>query len=549
MKKSKKQEVKSFTNTLIEQLRPAIIAMDKDNRVNEEEFLNAYLSKYYPLKPGQRISSTTIEYGILKPFITIELRDNEGNIKTTNLPYQETLNQAREQKEKSDKKIMEASKKIEVYTKRVIEVFQQAQSTNNITEAMKVIPIIKKLLEIMKDLSNKKGTMVFSEQEQKKYEHQIDEIENLTKEQGYAWILEMDKYQIPTINTLLNKLQEYQYSLDDFRYFEVAINYLKEKDKNASCNEKFLSLSKKLTLAYDKYTLRRLNDCKLILLTKNGLLGENIERLKTEQSQQQLRKIMAIKEKLENKEEVTREEMIEYVFSLDGYKKEDIDQKVLRVAPQTIENLELLKAQFPKETLLDESIAMQKRYNSFANKVHENRQEAIADVSKFALGILKDQEENAQVFLKSREEFKMKSHSEEQQFLDVCISYLQETASNNPVIKEQEKQMIVREIVYPKEQLKKIDKALEVAENLEMGIAKVTIQDIFSMSILVENYMIASELINDSQNTTGVMNDVLDYIRGECQEIDSWDQAATQQIKQDKLDIPKEKLLQKGLTV
>ena len=38
-------------------------------------------------------------------------------------------------------------------------------------------------------------------------------------------------------------------------------------------------------------------------------------------------------------------------------------------------------------------------------------------------------------------------------------------------------------------------------------------------------------------------------MNNQCQVIEAWDSVTMQEIKQDKLDIPKEKLLQKGLTV
>ena len=68
------------------------------------------------------------------------------------------------------------------------------------------------------------------------------------------------------------------------------------------------------------------------------------------------------------------------------------------------------------------------------------------------------------------------------------------------------------------------------------------------MREVVDNYLNAQELITkDSSNPT--YKKLTEYVEEQCKVVESWDEDAMQQIKQDKLNIPKEKLLQNGLKI
>ena len=56
-------------------------------------------------------------------------------------------------------------------------------------------------------------------------------------------------------------------------------------------------------------------------------------------------------------------------------------------------------------------------------------------------------------------------------------------------------------------------------------------------------------MLEDTQDITSTTSQVLDHIRRESQTIESWCPEAMQEIKENKAIVPKEKLLQKGLTV
>ena len=90
---------------------------------------------------------------------------------------------------------------------------------------------------------------------------------------------------------------------------------------------------------------------------------------------------------------------------------------------------------------------------------------------------------------------------------------------------------------------------LEIAEKLDAGITGINDQSVIDMQDFIENYIKGIEMLEDTQDITSTTSQVLDHIRRESQTIESWCPEAMQEIKENKAIVPKEKLLQKGLTV
>ena len=552
MKPSKRQQQKEAIDAARDAIMPIVNAMGEDNRREEEQLLFSYYREYYPLEQGKRIGDVTIQNGRLGPYIIIEIRDKDGMISTTKEPYKETITKAKKIAKENNEFVMQIVTKLGTYTEKIIESFETAKNNGEEEKINKLLELMQKLFEVNNSAKKMKGKAFGIENDKEEIIKKLIDFESSVKEGGYFEIIVQETYQIPTLNTLLHRIEEEKISIDDLQYLATAVEHFQEQDRKDIKKKRYttfknLSLKDKLNVAYNEYVIKMLNECKLSLVNKEGKMGESLNRLQTEMRQKQIRKINAIREKIENKEELTREEMLEYVFSIDGYTKEDIDKKVISETPSILECLAYLKEKFPLENIIDRKISAQKRYYSFAEKVKDNRTEAISDLHQLICNLLREQEENAQNYLETKNNFTSVNHIEEMQFLGVCISYLEETKekSTSP---EQEESMIGN-VLSSKNKLDKLDKSLEIAEKLDAGITGINDQSVIDMQDFIENYIKGIEMLEDTQDITSTTSQVLDHIRRESQTIESWCPEAMQEIKENKAIVPKEKLLQKGLTV
>ena len=109
------------------------------------------------------------------------------------------------------------------------------------------------------------------------------------------------------------------------------------------------------------------------------------------------------------------------------------------------------------------------------------------------------------------------------------------------------------------EGLDKLAEGFSITTSLESYMNKGSKQEIYYIESIIKNFIAAHNFQESlSPNYIEYMNyyldgyplkNVIDYMNNQCQVIEAWDSVTMQEIKQDKLDIPKEKLLQKGLTV
>lgn len=550
-----KKNSKKFIDAMKQGMEPMIEALSQDNLKEEEQLLFCYFSKYYPLESDKRISKVTIENGFLKPVILIETRDLNGMSSIIREPYKRNITKAKKRKEASDQFLFQMTVKLSTYSQKGVELLEQVQARGNSQERSQILEVLTKLQEIAQSV-RKYAEGLLSEKEQQVLERLEKDFEAFAIEKGYASMIQIEKYQIPALNDLRKKIEKKEekneqgeVSINDIQYVESAIKYLSEQEEETYSKTKYtsfvkLSISDRLKLAYNQYALGLLRDCKLSLVRQTPYSNENLKMYFQENKQRQVRELINVQTKITSKGEVTKEEMLSYLYSLNGYQKEDIGEKVVREAPWVLEDLEYLKEKFPNETLVDKKLASYQRYFHFAIKVQKNRLEAMRDLKAFLGNLFFEQEQEAKSYLEKGTEVKDTFYLEENHFLETCIGYLEDRKDKD----KEEEERVSSDILSLKSQFDKLNLALNISQNLKVGMTDSIRKDVYEMSKLIEYYIKGSEIKKEEQDQE-ITGQVIDRITSQCQALEAWDKPLMQEIKKDIAPVPKEKLLQRGLYV
>lgn len=550
MKSEKSKGEQDFIDGLVDISMFAINLLDSENRQKEEKFLLSYCTEYYPLETGESIVGVTIEDA--KSMI-IEIKNQDGVITEKKESYHEISIKAEHQKETDEELIDQVKNRIERYVAKLKETLESKDSSIKTENTIDMIELMKKLTKANQIVEQVDDKLILSKNDRMAIESIIKDFETVVTKQDYHSIISQEKYQIPTLTELLDKIEMSKESSQDILYLEIALEYMKAISERTKSKQEYstfreLPIEHKLTLSYCEYTLSKLAKCKLSLVNKEGRMKGQGKKYPTEWKQSQKEKIKEIRKKMENKEKLTRSEMLSYVFSLNGYQKEDIDEKVVRDNPSIVTYLSYLKEQFPSETIIDQKITCQEWYYNFAQKVQENREDAITYLRDFVYHKLTEYEEYARSYMEDPNDFTDINYVAVVQFLNVGITYLEATKQKSASPKQEEDRIAI-DILAPKRKIDKLDKALEISKNLEKGIVDMNNQGVMDIRDLIDNYIAGNEMLNDSQDITETTSRVLGHIRKQCQVLDSWCPEGMQDVKEDKVPIPEELLLQKGLTV
>ncbi len=133
---------------------------------------------------------------------------------------------------------------------------------------------------------------------------------------------------------------------------------------------------------------------------------------------------------------------------------------------------------------------------------------------------------------------------EENHFLETCIGYLEDRKDKD----KEEEERVSSDILSLKSQFDKLNLALNISQNLKVGMTDSIRKDVYEMSKLIEYYIKGSEIKKEEQDQE-ITGQVIDRITSQCQALEAWDKPLMQEIKKDIAPVPKEKLLQRGLYV
>ena len=580
------------------------LALVKDNREKEEKILFMQFKDRHPVEEGEWIANVTIQSGIFKKTVVVEIKNNNGEVIYKKYPYKKVKKEMKQLEKKESRQLRETTNiawYYDMFAKRMLisesesleelkkyqgqakiikdddqeKIFEVPdslkddlkkseeklnkvgatiisenrvrvvkaelfKSKNRLDLATALLLEVVKVRNVVEKLSNETRYNMFTEKQLAKIKEVTDNLRKYAEENG----IKLDvKLEIPTVKELMD-LKEKDIFIEIYK--QTALEYLGEeldKTKKQKKDSVFrrLSIGEKLKIAYNDSALLR-------LLGDSYVLGENQRRIKTQEIQEQKRVAKEICKKIENKEEISQEEMIIYLSSLNGYNKSDLRRSIQFDATSTIENLNRLEISFPDSRLLIEEVKTD--YQTYLAIEHAIKEEDISSATtilqEYAKSILKKEESFGLSYLNHSQEPSERTVFFEEKFtlIDTVASYLLDISKEQGEDIEESLAQTLR----IKEEIKSIRNLITTSEVLTFQILTKDQANAEEMREIVDNYLNAQELITkDSSNPT--YKKLTEYVEEQCKVVESWDEDAMQQIKQDKLNIPKEKLLQNGLKI
>jgi len=580
------------------------LALVKDNREKEEKILFMQFKDRHPVEEGEWIANVTIQSGIFKKTVVVEIKNNNGEVIYKKYPYKKVKKEMKQLEKKESRQLRETTNiawYYDMFAKRMLisesesleelkkyqgqakiikdddqeKIFEVPdslkddlkkseeklnkvgatiisenrvrvvkaelfKSKNRLDLATALLLEVVKVRNVVEKLSNETRYNMFTEKKLAKIKEVTDNLRKYAEENG----IKLDvKLEIPTVKELMD-LKEKDIFIEIYK--QTALEYLGEeldKTKKQKKDSVFrrLPIGEKLKIAYNDSALLR-------LLGDSYVLGENQRRIKTQEIQEQKRVAKEICKKIENKEEISQEEMIIYLSSLNGYNKSDLRRSIQFDATSTIENLNRLEISFPDSRLLIEEVKTD--YQTYLAIEHAIKEEDISSATtilqEYAKSILKKEESFGLSYLNHSQEPSERTVFFEEKFtlIDTVASYLLDISKEQGEDIEESLAQTLR----IKEEIKSIRNLITTSEVLTFQILTKDQANAEEMREIVDNYLNAQELITkDSSNPT--YKKLTEYVEEQCKVVESWDEDAMQQIKQDKLNIPKEKLLQNGLKI
>lgn len=580
------------------------LALVKDNREKEEKILFMQFKDRHPVEEGEWIANVTIQSGIFKKTVVVEIKNNNGEVIYKKYPYKKVKKEMKQLEKKESRQLRETTNiawYYDMFAKRMLisesesleelkkyqgqakiikdddqeKIFEVPdslkddlkkseeklnkvgatiisenrvrvvkaelfKSKNRLDLATALLLEVVKVRNVVEKLSNETRYNMFTEKKLAKIKEVTDNLRKYAEENG----IKLDvKLEIPTVKELMD-LKEKDIFIEIYK--QTALEYLGEeldKTKKQKKDSVFrrLPIGEKLKIAYNDSALLR-------LLGDSYVLGENQRRIKTQEIQEQKRVAKEICKKIENKEEISQEEMIIYLSSLNGYNKSDLRRSIQFDATSTIENLNRLEISFPDSRLLIEEVKTD--YQTYLAIEHAIKEEDISSATtilqEYAKSILKKEESFGLSYLNHSQEPSERTVFFEEKFtlIDTVVRYLLDISKEQGEDIEESLAQTLR----IKEEIKSIRNLITTSEVLTFQILTKDQANAEEMREIVDNYLNAQELITkDSSNPT--YKKLTEYVEEQCKVVESWDEDAMQQIKQDKLNIPKEKLLQNGLKI
>ena len=552
--------------------KPSIkTAMMNDALKNTEKDLLYYYKECCDFGPEKSVENVKIYKGILEYTVVIELKNNKtGQTTYKKTPLKKTIDELEDKNQEGTEFYIETKSIIVDYWIRIFES-EKVINASSLSKEEKELQIeqLSQLVEMLNDILAKFKEIpksfrtIISDKKRKEIENALESFENYEKEKGYNILQRHFNYTIKSVTDLI-KTPSNKLTVLDHQYMIVAKTYLDEwKRKNMKKMETdtyiTLPIEERLKLAYYNNASGRLSTAMREEASKKQPLGENVRKYFIEQDEAKRRNRVAIGKKIDAGENIDWQERVTYLDSLEEYELKDINWNILEEAPDIIRQLTLLKEQDNDNLAIKRNLCLYSDYLMLAQamKNTKNSQERYEYIKEYLNTILEFQKERVKDFLEQKEDEieKEDQYETKRKVLSFFTEYLLVTS-------DEEKWPIQSWQDYLDTSMEGLDKLAEgfsITTSLESYMNKGSKQEIYYIESIIKNFIAAHNFQESlSPNYIEYMNyyldgyplkNVIDYMNNQCQVIEAWDSVTMQEIKQDKLDIPKEKLLQKGLTV
>ena len=425
-----------------------------------------------------------------------------------------------------------------------------------------------KLSKELSEVYPSKERVIISDQRYQKMNQLIEQIKKEAKESGL--LDRYVEYLEPEFRSLLSTPIE-ELSFPAREYLLVAEKFLAKimeanEEKMETGTFRTLPIEEKLKLAYYSGANTNLFSSQFSRIIGSSFQGQNTSKFFSERETSKRKELAEIAEKIDAKETITHSEMWNYISSFQDYEVNDVETKILEEAPSIIDQLKQLKEQFPEEKTIDKKLGLYTEYLFLAQKIakRNSKDERLDILLNYTRHLLEIQKERASTFLKGKDYNPEKGNEYEikRKAVSIFIEYAKEQPGNTSQYNTQIKEECLEYLLKSGDLL---NEGISICNSLDSRIKTANNQNdhlqSFWLKIMIDRYRDAYQFqkkvedfpeiyeIDCYVGEEPVFDGIMNCMKQQCETIEAWAPTTMQEIREDRLNIPEELLLEKGIKI
>ena len=444
-------------------------------------------------------------------------------------------------------------------------------ANKGLEELAKLENLASSLDELSKELSEvytSKERVIISDQRYQKMNQLIEQIKKEAKESGL--LDRYVEYLEPEFRSLLSTPIE-ELSFPAREYLLVAEKFLAKimeanEEKMETGTFRTLPIEEKLKLAYYSGANTNLFSSQFSRIIGSSFQGQNTSKFFSERETSKRKELAEIAEKIDAKETITHSEMWNYISSFQDYEVNDVETKILEEAPSIIDQLKQLKEQFPEEKTIDKKLGLYTEYLSIAQKIakRNSKDKRLDYFLNYTRHLLEIQKERASTFLKGKDYNPEKGNEYEikRKAVSIFVEYVKEQPGNTSQYNTQIKEKCLEYLLKSGDLL---NEGISICNSLDSRIKTANNQNdhlqSFWLKIMIDRYRDAYQFQKKVEDFPAiyeidcyvgeepVFNGIMNCMKQQCETLESRAPTTMQEIREDRLNIPEELLLEKGIKI
>ena len=444
-------------------------------------------------------------------------------------------------------------------------------ANKGLEELAKLENLASSLDELSKELSEvypSKERVIISDQRYQKMNQLIEQIKKEAKESGL--LDRYVEYLEPEFRSLLSTPIE-ELSFPAREYLLVAEKFLAKimeanEEKMETGTFRTLPIEEKLKLAYYSGANTNLFSSQFSRIIGSSFQGQNTSKFFSERETSKRKELAEIAEKIDAKETITYSEMWNYISSFQDYEVNDVETKILEEAPSIIDQLKQLKEQFPEEKTIDKKLGLYTEYLFLAQKIakRNSKDKRLDYFLNYTRHLLEIQKERASTFLKGKDYNPEKGNEYEikRKAVSIFVEYVKEQPENTSQYNTQIKEKCLEYLLKSGDLL---NEGISICNSLDSRIKTANNQNdhlqSFWLKIMIDRYRDAYQFQKKVEDFPAiyeidcyvgeepVFNGIMNCMKQQCETLESRAPTTMQEIREDRLNIPEELLLEKGIKI
>ena len=425
-----------------------------------------------------------------------------------------------------------------------------------------------KLSKELSEVYPSKERVIISDQRYQKMNQLIEQIKKEAKESGL--LDRYVEYLEPEFRSLLSTPIE-ELSFPAREYLLVAEEFLAKimeanEEKMETDTFRTLPIEEKLKLAYYSGANTNLFSSQFSRIIGSSFQGQNTAKFFSERDTSKRKELAEIAEKIDAKETITHSEMLNYISSFQDYEVSDVETKILEEAPSIIDQLKQLKEQFPEEKTIDEKLGLYTEYLSLAQKIEKrnSKDERLGYFLNYTRHLLEIQKKQASTFLKGKDYNPEKDNEYEikRKAVSIFVEYVKEQPGNTSQYNTQIKEKCLEYLLKSGDLL---NEGISICDSLDSRMKTANDQNdhlqSFWLERMIDRYKDAYQFqkkvedfpeiyeIDCYVGEEPVFDGIMNCMKQRCETLETWAPTTMQEIREDRLNIPEELLLEKGIKI